>query len=138
MSSQELNHDSTIARLMAICGERGVAVTVGEVIGETPYGQPFRADLVLRGIPDHPDLVVIARRQDSSGSAEQKLPFLVMAITRSRRPCLVVLDGPGWSEGALRWMRARRDDRVIDVVDVEGFDAFLAAALPPTLERRPE
>lgn len=129
MSAAEQSHDSLIRRLSAVCRERGVNFITQQPIGETPYGQPFKADLILDGLPTHPGLVVIARQQDKSGSAEQKLPFLMMAINRSRRRCLVVLDGEGWSPGALGWMAVRKDERLIDVVDLDGFDAFLVAAL---------
>lgn len=129
MSAAEQSHDSLIRRLSAVCRERGVKFITQQPIGETPYGQPFKADLILDGLPTYPDLVVIARQQDKSGSAEQKLPFLMMAINRSRRRCLVVLDGEGWSPGALGWMAVRKDERLIDVVDLDGFDAFLVAAL---------
>lgn len=123
----DISHRALIARLIAICAERGIAYRTGVPIGETPFGQPFKADLCI-DLPGHRDLVVIARYQDQSGSAEQKLPFLTMAITRTRRPALVVLDGAGWSQGALDWMAARKGDRVLDTVDLDGFSAFLVAA----------
>jgi hypothetical protein len=124
----DISHRALIARLIAICTERGVPFRTGVPIGETPFGQSFKADLCV-DLPGFADLVIIARYQDQSGSAEQKLPFLVMAITRTRRPVLVVLDGAGWSQGALDWMAERKGDRVIDTVDLDGFDAFLVAAL---------
>ena len=124
----DISHRALIARLTAVCAERGVAYRTGVVIGETPFGQAFKADLCV-DVPGYGELVVIARFQDQSGSAEQKLPFLTMAITRTRRPALVVLDGEGWSQGALDWMAARKGDRVLNTVDLDGFDAFLVAAL---------
>lgn len=124
----DISHRALIARLTAICAERGVAYRTGVVIGETPFGQVFKADLYV-AVPGYGELVVIARYQQQSGSAEQKLPFLTMAISRTRRPALVVLDGEGWSQGARDWMAARKSDRVLDTVDVDGFDAFLVATL---------
>lgn len=129
MSASDQSHDSLIRRLTAVCAERGVAYREREIIGETPFGQPLRADLILADVPGHGELPVIARYQERGGSVEQKLPFLTMAITRSRRGCLVVLDGPGWSQGALDWMAQRQGDRVIDTVDLDGFDAFLVGTL---------
>lgn len=129
MSAAEQSHDSLIRRLSTICQERGVNYVTRQPIGETPFGQPFKADLILDDLPGYGNLAVIARQQDRGGSTEQKLPFLTMAIGRSRRACLVVLDGPGWSQGALDWMAQRKGDRVLDTVDLDGFDAFLMAAL---------
>lgn len=131
MSASDQSHESLMRRLGAICAERGIAYETNVPIGETPFGKPFRADLILRDVPGHGELPVIARYQERGGSVEQKLPFLAMAITRSRRACLVVLDGPGWSSGARDWMAARQGDRVLDTVDLDGFDAFLVAALRP-------
>jgi hypothetical protein len=127
MSAQDQSHDSLIDRLAAICHERGVDYTSRPVIGKTPFGKPFRADLVVT-LPSG-DLAVCARHQESSGTAEEKLCHLALSINRSRRPCLVVLSGPGWSQGAIDWMGYHKGDRVLDIVDLEGFDAFLVAAL---------
>lgn len=129
MSNSDLSHDSLTRRLTAICIERGVAFVAKVPIGPTPFDRVFKADLVL-DLPDYDGgLAVIARNQDSGGSAEEKLCHLALCITRSRRPCLVVLGGEGWSDGAQRWMAARKGDRVLDTVDLDGFNAFLVAAL---------
>jgi len=122
------SHRALIVRLGAICAERGIAYETNVPIGETPYRQPFKADLLCE-VPGYGALPIIARFQHNSGSADQKLPYLTMAIGRTHRLCLVVLDGPGWSEGALKWMGERKGDRVLDTVDMDGFDAFLVAAL---------
>ncbi len=129
MSASEQTHETLTRRLTAICIERGVAFTAKVPLGPTPFDRVFKADLIL-DLPGYADgLAVIARNQDSSGSAEEKLCHLALCITRSRRACLVVLGGEGWSEGAQRWMAERKGDRVLDTVDLDGFDAFLVAAL---------
>lgn len=133
MSAQDQSHDSLIDRLVAVCIARGVEHKTRVLIGQTPFGKPFRADLAL-DLPTG-EQAVCARYQESSGTVEEKLCHLALSISRSRRPVLVVLDGPGWSQGALDWMGQRKGDRVLDIVDLAGFEAFLMAALESKFAR---
>lgn len=122
------NHRSLVGRLAAICDARGVAFTERAIVGETPYKLPFKVDLLLAGLPAYPDgLGVVARTQEASGSADQKLIFLAFSIRRSTMPCVVVLDGGGWPDGAIAWMEGQRAGKFVALLSPEGFEAFVAA-----------
>src|SRR5690554_4598151 len=102
------NHDDLASRLAALCDRHALVYRRRAEIGKTPYGYPFKVDLLLTGLPAYPKgLAVIGRWQEGSGSADQKLPFLLLCIARARVPSLVVLDGDGWVDGVWAYMRMR-------------------------------
>lgn len=124
------NHGSLVGRLAAIIAARGLTYTEKAIVGQTPYKQPFTVDLLVSGIAGCPDgLGVVGRYQATSGSADQKLVFLAFCIRRSGVPCVVVLDGGGWPDGAIEWLAGQRAGRLLDLFTVEAFEDFLAGAL---------
>lgn len=121
------NHNNLTSRISAIAAARGLAYAENVTVGETPYGGPFVVDLVLTGLPAYPGgLAVIGRYQATSGSADQKLIYLAYCIRRAEMPCLLVLDGGAWQPGAIAWMERRKEGRFVDMLTLDGFEAFIA------------
>jgi hypothetical protein len=125
------NHRSLVGRLAAICDAQGVEYGERLIVGETPYKLPFKVDLALRGLPTYPDgLGVVARTQESTGSADQKLIFLAFSIRRSTLPCVVILDGGGWPDGAIDWLTGQIAGNFVALLSVEEFAAFVRQQQP--------
>ena len=85
------------------------------VIGPTIYGTDRRVDFLLHGeklFPfDECDLVVECKWQSSSGSVDEKFPYLVKNIALSQKPTIIILDGGGYRPGAEKWLRAQVDEQ---------------------------
>ena len=71
-------------------------------------------------------LIVESKWQDVGGSAEEKLPYLVMNIRlRYPYPTIIIIDGHGWSDGALAWLRAQIDGHLLAVFSLKEFVSWL-------------
>ncbi len=72
------------------------------VVGQAPSGRPYRADLVAT-TPEGEKLIISLKWQQTSGTAEQKVPYEVitlMHILKTQpgfRKAYVVLGGDGWT-----------------------------------------
>lgn len=123
------NHDDLASRLAALCEHQGFSHQRRVQVGKTPYGMPFKVDLLLDGLSAYPKgLAVIGRWQEGSGTADQKLPFLLLCIARARVDSVIVLDGDGWSEGVWEYMRMRRGGYFRDVLTIGEFAELLSVA----------
>lgn len=123
------NHDDLAGRLAAICEAQGMAYRRRVEVGKTPYKMPFKVDLMLDGLPAYPQgLAVIGRWQEGSGTADQKLPFLLLCVSRCRVKAVIVLDGEGWSQGVWDYMNAREGDYYRGVMTVSEFAEMLSLA----------
>lgn len=89
------------------------------LIGISIYGHPLRADFYL----PKDELIIESKWQDVAGSADEKLPYLVMNIReRYPLPTLLVLGGKGWKAGAITWVKKQVDRTLlVDVLSVEEF-----------------
>ena len=80
-------------------------------IGLGIYGTPIQADIWLnwaRGFPN--GLIIESKWQGSSGSVDEKYPYLVENIRRCY-PCPVIIlaDGDGARPGAIQWLKQQID-----------------------------
>lgn len=95
-------------------------------IGHSIYGLPINADFWVRGAPGFPDgLAIEVKWQQSTGSVDEKFPYLMLNI-RECYPCpaLVIADGGGQRSGALQWLRAQVGGHLIGVHSVTEFLAW--------------
>ena len=71
-------------------------------------------------------LVIESKWQQSTGSVDEKFPYLVLNI-KSRTPfkTVVVLDGGGYKPNAAKWLRAQTDDKLIHVFDMAEFHKWV-------------
>jgi len=110
---------STAERVIAsVLSSYGIRFEQQKRIGLSIYSHELRADFYL---PDH-DLIIESKWQDVTGSADEKLPYLVANIREHYPyPVILVLGGTGWKRGAVEWVRRQIDNKLIDVMGVEQF-----------------
>lgn len=74
--------------------------------GKDLYGKDHKCDFILYHPVRYPSALIIESKwQQSSGSVDEKFPFLVSTIKKIRLDAIVVLDGSGYSESAECWLR---------------------------------
>lgn len=93
-------------------------------IGFGIYGTALRADIYLSTVRRYPDgLIIESKWQESLGSVDEKLPYLVENI-RICYPCptIIVVGGGGMRPLALAWLKRQADGtRLIAVFTLEEF-----------------
>ena len=70
-------------------------------------------------------MVIESKWQQSSGSVDEKFPYLVLNI-RERYPCatIIVLDGGGFKKGAEEWLRRQVNDKLVHVFNMMEFQKW--------------
>jgi hypothetical protein len=85
---------------------RGIRVYDEVRVGTTIIGKQRRVDLFLV----HPDsggaLGLECKYQDSSGTADEKIPYALRDLAALRMPAAVVYAGAGFSEGVLHLLQS--------------------------------
>jgi len=76
-------------------------------VGPGIYDEPIRVDLIIYGLTDYPDgLIIESKWQTESGSVDEKFPYLVLNIKEVfPLPTIIVLTGEGYRPGAERWLK---------------------------------
>ncbi|HMP41785.1 MAG TPA: hypothetical protein PKA05_15505 [Roseiflexaceae bacterium] len=95
-------------------------------IGYSIYGLPLNTDFWLRGAACSPaGLAIEVKWQQSTGSVDEKFPYLILNI-QQRYPCpaIVIADGGGQRPGALQWLRDQASDNVLGVFSLAEFLAW--------------
>ena len=111
----------------------GYAYQEQVVIGQRPSGSKHKVDLLVTA-PDGQQIPVSMKWQQSSGTAEQKVPFeiicLAEVVQKSQgkfKKAYIVLGGEGWSlreyylSGAI--MRYLKNCEPVEITSLEGFVA---------------
>ena len=76
------------------------------VAGDTIYQTDRRCDFFVVNREKFPDdLIIECKWQQSSGSVDEKYPFLLYNIIRTGIPTVVLLDGGGYKPAALEWLK---------------------------------
>lgn len=90
---------------------RGVAYYPQHPICFGIYGTTIKADFYIPKLAGFPDgLAIESKWQDVGGSADEKLPYLVENILFCYPcPTIIVIDGGGFREGAIVWLRTKVD-----------------------------
>jgi len=103
----------------------GIRVARQVQLSETSiYGKRIRVDFLTEPDSRVPKgLIVEAKWQDVTGTAEEKLPYLVINIKRFYPyPTIVVIDGHGFTAGAIRWIKRQVDnEKLIGVFSIKEF-----------------
>lgn len=100
-------------------------------VGESIYKKPRKVDFILY----HPELwvdclVIECKWQASSGSVDEKYPFLVENIEYGDYPTIVILDGGGYTEGASEWLRSQSGtDKFLYVFNQGEFQRFVSSGM---------
>ena len=95
-------------------------------VGRDLYGRDRKCDFILYHPSKHPHCFIIESKwQQSSGSVEEKLPFLVQTIRQSGYTTSIVLDGGGYSAGAETWLRGQAGNANLrQVFNMQEFQRF--------------
>ncbi len=77
-------------------------------VGDVIYGTDIYVDFYVIGSPlFHRGLIIQCQSQQTSGSVDEKLPYLNLNIqNRYPAPTVVLLDGEGMKAGAIDWLKA--------------------------------
>ena len=95
-------------------------------IGHSIYGLPLFTDFWVRGAAGLPDgLSIEVKWQQSTGSVDEKFPYLVLNILE-RYPCpaVIIADGGGQRPGALQWLRDQVGGNLLAVFSLAEFVAW--------------
>ncbi|HEU5088858.1 MAG TPA: PD-(D/E)XK nuclease superfamily protein, partial [Roseiflexaceae bacterium] len=90
------------------------------------YGLPLFTDFWVRGAAGLPDgLSIEVKWQQSTGSVDEKFPYLVLNILE-RYPCpaVIIADGGGQRPGALQWLRDQVGGNLLAVFSLAEFVAW--------------
>jgi len=93
-------------------------------VGFGIYGTPLQADFYLADVRGFvAGLIIESKWQESSGSVDEKWPYLVENIRHCYpAPTIIVLHGGGFRPGAERWLRTQVDShRLFAVLRLEEF-----------------
>ncbi|MBU1628302.1 DNA adenine methylase, partial [bacterium] len=78
----------------------------------------------------HPELyreclVIESKWQQTPGSVDEKFPYLSMNI-KEKFPykAIVVADGDGYKEGAIKWIRNQVGDKLLGVFNMKEFQTW--------------
>jgi hypothetical protein len=85
-------------------GQRGLQVYEEVYLGTTIIGKQRRIDLFVLG-PDSKALCVECKYQDSSGTADEKIPYALNDLAAQRIPGVIVYAGGGFSAGVLHLLQ---------------------------------
>lgn len=101
-------------------------------VTDAPYSSIYggRTTIEFLLIVGERQILLEVKRQTASGSVDEKLPY-VFANARANWPereFVLVLDGDGWREGAVAWIRAR-------AAEVQGFTVLSPEEFGPWLRR---
>ena len=86
-------------------------------------GKDTRADLILYHPEKHPEFLIIeCKWQQGGGSVDEKYPYLVLNIKQNYPyETMIVIDGGGYSRGAIRWLKQQQGGRLKIVCDMAKF-----------------
>jgi hypothetical protein len=95
-------------------------------IANSIYETRLYCDFIIYNPDKYPDkLVIESKWQESSGSVDEKFPYLVLNI-KEKYPSatIVVLDGGGYKKGAEKWLRAQKDAKLVHVFNMMEFQKW--------------
>jgi hypothetical protein len=90
--------------LVSAYGARGLEVYDEVLLGTSIIGKQRRIDLFVLG-PNGQALCVECKYQDSSGTADEKIPYALNDMASQRIPGVIVYAGTGFSAGVLHLLQ---------------------------------
>ncbi len=92
-------------------------------LGKTIYGTEHKCDFILYHPDKFPDnLVIEVKWQQTSGTVDEKYPYLVENLRKYGNASIIILDGGGYKPGAEKWLRDQTDDK--DILHVFNMSEF--------------
>lgn len=92
-------------------------------IGRSIYDTKLYTDIILYDHEKHANnLAIEVKWQERSGSVDEKYPYLVTNI-KKKFPCsaIIILDGGGYKQGSLNWLKEQVDDKLVGVFGIVDF-----------------
>jgi hypothetical protein len=75
-------------------------------VGDTIYKTERYVDFLVVNKDLFPDgLIIECKWQQSNGSVDEKYPFLVWNIIKTKVPTIILIDGGGYKPAALEWLK---------------------------------
>lgn len=92
-------------------------------MGKSVYNTSLYADVILYNSVKYPRKLAIEMKwQQTPGSVDEKYPYLVLNIKETFQfPSIIVIDGGGYKQGAINWLKCQKDDKLIEVFNLSGF-----------------
>ncbi len=90
--------------IVSVYGPRGLQVYEEVHLGTSIIGKQRRIDLFVLG-PEGTALCVECKYQDSSGTADEKIPYALNDMASQRIPGVIVYAGIGFSAGVLHLLQ---------------------------------
>ena len=96
-------------------------------IKKTIYNTATTCDFAVYHPDKHPNgLSIEARWQQSSGTVDEKYPYLVQNIKLHYSfKTIIILDGGGYRVGAEKWLRDQVDNKLIAVLNMTEFQKWV-------------
>jgi hypothetical protein len=74
--------------------------------GESIYGSLRKCDFLVMNQEKFPDsLIIECKWQESTGSVDEKYPFIMLNIEKIGVPAIVLIDGDGYKKQAFDWLK---------------------------------
>lgn len=130
--------EKTIACMLK---ERGYSFKRQIDLGLNIYGHKSRGDFIVYDIPEYPHgLIIESKWQASSGSVDEKYPYMVANIKATYPyPTVIVVSGGGYKSGALTWLKQQVDGKkLIHVFSLEEFLSWMNRELSDPQFNQPE
>jgi len=87
-------------------GHRGITVYREVYLGKTIIGKNRRIDILVIEEHTRTAMALECKYQDSSGTADEKIPYALADLEQLDMPVCLVYGGKGWSPGILHMLRA--------------------------------
>lgn len=92
--------------LVSAYWERGIKVYEEVNVGTSIIGKQRRVDLFVLSAREGRALALECKYQDSSGTADEKIPYTLQDLAALRMPSALAYAGAGFSEGVLHLLQA--------------------------------
>lgn len=92
--------------LVAAYWDRGVNVYEEVNLGTSIIGKQRRVDLLVIEPSTKKGLAIECKYQDTSGTADEKIPYALQDLTALRMPAALAYGGAGFSEGVLHLLQS--------------------------------
>jgi hypothetical protein len=92
--------------LLSAYGRRGLRLYEEVCVGTSIIGKQRRIDLFLHVPSSNQALALECKYQDSSGTADEKIPYALEDLRALRVPSAMAYAGAGFSEGVLHLLQA--------------------------------
>ena len=97
--------------------------------GKTIYDATRRCDFLVINRKKFPnDLIIECKWQETSGSVDEKYPFLLRNIEKTAVPTVILIDGGGYRPAALKWLKSQvsPEKYLVGVWNMEEFEIEVA------------